>query len=108
MIFEVAHLAINEWMFDNDFKIERSWKKSLCKDIITAAMTYIVIKDFVLQSKIKLTELTFYFYTDMKDTFVMSFINLNLKHVMLNEITIYDSFKVIFKIAFVINEFFEI
>ena len=48
MIFEAAHLAINEWIFDNDFKIERLQKKSLCEDIITVAMTYTVIKDFVL------------------------------------------------------------
>ena len=44
----------------------------------------------------------------MKDTFVMSFIDLNFEHVMLNEIIIYDSFEVIFKIAFVVNEFLEI
>lgn len=70
----------------------------MCEDIVKAIITYIVLtisSSFNLQRKFKVTNFIIVFYTDIKErVFTMFIINLKLKHVMYNEIIVYDNHEV--------------
>ena len=89
-------------MFEKDVK--KTWKRLIAKDIIKAVIVYtaLIVEINIIINHIFIKFIVFTVFTEILS------INLKFKHIMLNEIIMYDKHDEAIIITIVINEFSKV
>ena len=103
---DAKFLATSDWMSHRD---QRFWKEKLMKDMTIVVATYVVFMIFTaLSSTIDNIDVVDVNTKAILSIKIHSQIDLNLEHVLSNDIIVYDSETVASRIASIIDEFSQI